>query len=90
MRQKPGTERSRQRSLPPSRRGGKRDQGIPAAASTADWLKYVVLKLIGLGITAAAVSQGSSFWYDMLKRLTGPAAALGPEPRTPQKEGALG
>jgi len=67
-----------------------RDQGMPAAASTADWLKYVVLKLIGLGITAAAVSQGSSFWYDMLNRLRGSAAALGPEPRAPQKEGALG
>jgi hypothetical protein len=67
-----------------------RDQGIPSAASTLDWLKYVFLKLVGLGITAAAVSQGSSFWYDMLKRLTGPASALAPETRSAQKEGALG
>ncbi len=28
-----------------------------------------LLKILGLGLTAAAVSQGSSFWYDFLKRL---------------------
>ena len=67
-----------------------RDQGIPAPAATPDWLKYLMLKQIGLGITAAAVSQGSSFWYDMLTRLTGSAAALGSGRGAPQKEGALG
>jgi hypothetical protein len=39
--------------------------------SEASWLG---LKLLGLLITAAAVSQGSSFWYDVLKRLTGQSA----------------
>lgn len=43
--------------------------GLPA--STGDWLSFVGLKLAGLGITATAVSQGSSFWYDLLKKLTG-------------------
>lgn len=35
------------------------------------WTQFIVLKILGLGITAWAVSQGSSFWYDLLKKLTG-------------------
>lgn len=46
-----------------------RPQALPSSAM--GWLSYVVLKLAGLGITAVAVSQGSSFWYDLLRRLTG-------------------
>ena len=33
------------------------------------WGRFVVLKVIGLGLTVMAVSQGSSFWYDLLKKL---------------------
>ena len=33
------------------------------------WGRFIVLKVIGLGLTAMAVSQGSSFWYDLLKKL---------------------
>jgi len=48
----------------------------PAAGSTVmDWVLFVILKVIGLGLTAAAVSQGSSFWYDLLKKLTSPATS---------------
>ncbi len=50
----------------------------PAGTGPIQWVTFVVLKLLGLGITAVAVSQGSSFWYDLLRRLTGqraPAAA---------------
>ncbi len=48
----------------------------PAAGSTVmDWVLFVVLKILGLGLTAAAVSQGSSFWYDLLKKLTTPATS---------------
>ncbi len=48
----------------------------PAAGSTVmDWVLFIVLKIIGLGLTAAAVSQGSSFWYDLLKKLTTPATS---------------
>ncbi len=53
-------------------------QRIPAGTAPLDWIGFVLLKLLGLGITAIAVSQGSSFWYDILKRITGqqqPAAA---------------
>jgi hypothetical protein len=44
-------------------------------SSTSDWLGYVLMKLVGLGITATAVSQGSSFWYDLLKRIAGAPSA---------------
>lgn len=48
----------------------------PAAnATTVDWIWFLVLKVIGLGLTAAAVSQGSSFWYDVLKKLTSPSTS---------------
>lgn len=43
---------------------------LPETANAIDWLGFIALKLLGLGITAAAVSQGSSFWYDLLKKLT--------------------
>lgn len=42
-------------------------------AQTMDWVLFVGLKVLGLAITAAAVSQGSSFWYDLLKKLSSPA-----------------
>ncbi len=43
----------------------------PTSNSAQGWISFVLLKFLGLGITAIAVSQGSSFWYDVLKRLTG-------------------
>ncbi|KXK13907.1 MAG: hypothetical protein UZ14_CFX002001467 [Chloroflexi bacterium OLB14] len=43
---------------------------LPPAGSTAGtWLGFIVLKALGLGLTVMAVSQGSSFWYDFLKKL---------------------
>lgn len=36
------------------------------------WGRFVFLKVIGLGLTVMAVSQGSSFWYDLLKKLVTP------------------
>jgi hypothetical protein len=54
-------------------------QSLPAPKNFSDWLTIILLKILGLGITAVAVSQGSSFWYDLLKKATGtsslPAAA---------------
>ena len=32
---------------------------------------WIILKIVGLAITFAAVSQGSSFWYDILRQLKG-------------------
>jgi hypothetical protein len=52
-------------------------QNLPAQTSPVNWLVFVVLKIAGLGITAIAVSQGSSFWYDILKRITGQASPSG-------------
>lgn len=50
---------------------------FPRGAGALDWIGFVLLKLLGLALTAAAVSQGSSFWYDLLKKLTAPAKAGG-------------
>jgi len=48
-------------------------QTLPAGGPLA-WLGFLLLKFVGLAITAVAVSQGSSFWYDVLKRITGQPA----------------
>jgi hypothetical protein len=48
---------------------------LPTDANARDWIGFVLLKLLGLGFTAAAVSQGSSFWYDLMKKMTAPAAS---------------
>lgn len=44
-------------------------------ADAMAWITFVLLKVLGLGLTAAAVSQGSSFWYDLLKKITSPATS---------------
>jgi hypothetical protein len=47
----------------------------PAGSSAVNWAVFVFLKVIGLGLTAAAISQGSSFWYDLLKKITSPTTS---------------
>lgn len=47
----------------------------PAGSSAGSWVVFVVLKFLGLGLTAAAISQGSSFWYDLLKKITSPTTS---------------
>ena len=48
-------------------------QQFPQSSAWQDWTGFILLKVLGLGITAAAVSQGSSFWYDLLKKIVSPA-----------------
>lgn len=50
-------------------------QQFPQSSDVGQWALFVFLKALGLGITAAAVSQGSSFWYDLLKKLSSPATS---------------
>jgi hypothetical protein len=50
---------------------------LPVTATAWDWIQFGLLKVAGLAITAAAVSQGSSFWYDLLKKLTAPLKSGG-------------
>lgn len=50
-------------------------QQFPQTSNVMDWSLFIFLKVLGLGITAAAVSQGSSFWYDLLKKLSSPATS---------------
>jgi len=46
-------------------------QSVPQDGDVGTWIGFILLKVAGLSVTALAVSQGSSFWYDLLKRLTG-------------------
>jgi hypothetical protein len=50
-------------------------QQLPANGAVGDWALFIFLKIVGLGITAAMVSQGASFWYDLLKKVTSPATS---------------
>ena len=61
-------------ALLPLRFGWWQSGSFPTGQSLPNTALAVVLKILGLMITAAAVSQGSSFWYDILKRLTGQSA----------------
>ncbi len=54
-------------------------QSLPVQASPIGWVSFAFQKLLGLGITAVAVSQGSSFWYDLLKKVTGTPSSAGGE-----------
>ncbi len=51
-------------------------QKVPETGNPADWASFLFWKTLGLSITAMAVSQGSSFWYDLLKKVTNPGKAL--------------
>lgn len=50
-------------------------QAPPAGTSPLNLAGFFLLKFLGLAITAVAVSQGSSFWYDVLKRVSGQQTA---------------
>jgi len=52
-------------------------QTVPQTTDIAAWAWFVFLKALGLGLTAAAVSQGSSFWYDLLKKISAPPKPSG-------------
>jgi hypothetical protein len=60
-------------------------QNFPRNATTSEWILFVFLKIVGLGLTAIAVSQGSSFWYDLLKKLSGRSSA--PKSTTEEPKG---
>jgi hypothetical protein len=42
---------------------------FPWNGSPVDWIVFIFLKIMGLMITAACTSQGSEFWYRLLKKL---------------------
>ncbi len=41
----------------------------PANGALLPWIQFILLRFIGLGITAIFVSQGSGFWFDILTKL---------------------
>lgn len=49
----------------------------------SDWGMTLLLKVIGLVMTAAAITLGAPFWFDMLGRVARVRAAGAPPPRTP-------
>jgi len=50
-------------------------QQLPESGAVGDWALFFILKIVGLGLTAAMVSQGASFWYDLLKKVASPATS---------------
>jgi len=47
----------------------------PSTPGALGWFKFIGLKFLGMFLTIAAVSQGSSFWYDLLKKLVTPTSS---------------
>lgn len=56
-----------------------------AGSSIMDWVGFILLKMLGLGLTVIAVSQGSSFWYDLLKKLVSPTKSSKPSESSDSK-----
>ena len=52
-------------------------QQFPPNSDWGAWALFILLKAVGLGITAIAVSQGASFWYDLLKKIVSPTKGAG-------------
>lgn len=48
--------------------------------NTTDAPNALILKILGLGITWIAVAQGSSFWYDVMKKVTSVTKSAAPPP----------
>jgi hypothetical protein len=46
-------------------------QALPTTNLFGDWVGFIFLKILGLGLSVMAVAQGSSFWYDLLRRIAG-------------------
>lgn len=51
------------------------------------WIWAAFLKLIGLSITAAAVSLGAPFWFDVLSKIVNVRSALKPTSKADKEEG---
>jgi len=50
-------------------------QEFPKSPDVVAWALFIFWKALGLGITAVAVSQGASFWYDVLKKVSSPVTS---------------
>jgi hypothetical protein len=55
-------------------------KNMPGPEDILNFLKFWFWKAIGLLMTTVAVSQGSSFWYDILRKLT--------EAKSPESSGS--
>ncbi|MEX2499834.1 MAG: lipase family protein [Wenzhouxiangellaceae bacterium] len=48
---------------------GWRASSLPTEASYGDWVRWSLSKLIGLLVTAIALSLGAPFWFEILRKL---------------------
>ena len=60
-------------------------KNAPPRDTPWDFIKFWLLKITGLLLTTIAVSQGSSFWYDILRKVTA-AKSPGSAPSRPSEE----
>jgi hypothetical protein len=38
-------------------------------ANNADWLGWLIRKVVGWALTVIAIAQGAPFWFDLLNRI---------------------
>jgi hypothetical protein len=64
---------------------------FPDYSDTWDWLKIVLLNILGLAMTAVALTLGAPFWFDLLKKVANiRAAGRAPAEKRVEKPGEAG
>jgi hypothetical protein len=58
----------------------------PTCVVKESWFSWFIKKLIGLGATGFAVSQGAPFWFDLLNKITNLRAANQPPEEQAKKK----
>lgn len=66
--------------------GGWHGDPVLNATSTPAWFATLALKIVGLLVTAIAVSLGAPFWFDILAKVVSIRGALKPAPQKPAEE----
>jgi hypothetical protein len=56
---------------------------FPDSDGALDWLKIVLLNILGLGMTAVALTLGAPFWFDLLKKVANIRSAGKPPAEKP-------
>ena len=56
---------------------------FPDSDGVLDWLKIVLLNILGLGMTAVALTLGAPFWFDLLKKVANIRSAGKPPAEKP-------
>jgi hypothetical protein len=43
---------------------------FPAQKDGADWVAFVLTKLVGMAVTLIAIMMGAPFWFDVLNKIS--------------------